>query len=81
VEKKVFFEIAVTNKKSDIDIQAFIASSLDVIEIDLSSLSWDASITQITFALFKQYNNRQFISHRIMKQKHEWIAKELVLKW
>jgi hypothetical protein len=76
--KQTIFEIAVTNKKSDTDIQSFIASSLHVVEIDLSSLPWDAGIEKIAFALFKQQDNRQFISHSIMKQKDEWIEKDLI---
>jgi hypothetical protein len=79
-DKQTIFEIAVTNRKSDADIQIFIASSLHVVEIDLSSLPWDAGIDEIAFALFKQQDNRQFISHSIMKQRDEWIEKNLIIR-
>jgi hypothetical protein len=70
---KTAFEIMVTHKKSEADIQSFIDISLNVVEIDLSELPWDANFDQLRNALFEKVENRTFISHPVYKQKREWV--------
>ncbi|HHC7173463.1 TPA: competence protein CoiA family protein [Vibrio parahaemolyticus] len=54
-------EIFYTHKKSDVDIEKFAKNSVEAIEIDVSSMAWDATYEQIEQAVL--LNARRTVLH------------------
>nr|WP_277813826.1 competence protein CoiA family protein [Vibrio parahaemolyticus] len=60
-------EIFYTHKKSDVDIEKFAKNSVEVIEIDVSKVSWDATYEQIEQAVL--LNARRRVLHSVQADK------------
>ncbi|HIF5679777.1 competence protein CoiA family protein [Vibrio chagasii] len=60
-------EIFYTHKKSDVDIEKFAKNSVEAIEIDVSSMAWDATYEQIEQAVL--LNARRRVLHSIQANK------------
>jgi competence CoiA-like predicted nuclease len=75
--RSIAIEVFVTNKKQASDIQKFKAAELSVLEVDLSKLSFDASIEQITTAVKDKENHEWlFLCEKVFSVKTIWIQDE-----
>ncbi|EJG0750538.1 hypothetical protein C4G89_RS07470 [Vibrio parahaemolyticus] len=69
-------EIFYTHKKSDVDIENFAKNSVEVIEIDVSKVSWDATYEQIEKAVLQ--NARRRVLHSIQAdQARDLLVREI----
>jgi hypothetical protein len=76
--RSIAIEVFVTNKKQPSDIQKFKAAELSVLELDLSKLSFDASIEEITAAVMDKENQEWlFLCEKVYSVKTKWIQDEV----
>ncbi len=76
--RPIAIEVLVTNKKQLSDIQKFKSAELSVLEVDLSKLSFDASIEEITEAVKNKENHEWlFLCQKVYPVKIEWIQNEV----
>lgn len=76
--RSIAIEVFVTNKKEFSDIQKFKFDELSVLEVDLSRLSFDASIEEITEAVKNKENHEWlFLCRKVYPIKVEWIQNEV----